>query len=452
MQGSGRAESANSGNDPCPATRCNRFRLESEHFAHDLGTQDLGGHGVEGERAALHHQHPVAVRGGPVEIVRGEEDRAAGAVDHVAQQRRELLHVRDVERGEGLVEQDQARRAGEHAREEHAFPLAAAHLVEIAIGEMRRVTERESARGFLPVRVRLPREAAEVRSAAGDHDLDRAHRKRGIRILRQIAGPAGVLLRMPRGQRLVLEQHLALLRRDHARDQLQQRRLAGTVRARDRDELPLAHRETDLVHGGNTGIRVRDLTQLEHQGAFRSSDRKNGTPRIAVNAPIGSSVERTTMRDNRSAETTSVAPPIAQSGSSTRKSRRHTRRIRCGTSRPTKPMMPLTATAAPVTIDAMPKPISLMRSTSTPRAFASSSPNASMRRSFATNASTIIATTRSVLTSSTLVHVAPNSVPIIHFSAAVRSLCGESANEIRITAEKNALSTRPEISRPTGSV
>jgi hypothetical protein len=72
--------------------------------------------------------------------VRGEEDRAAGAVDDVAQQGRELLDVRDVERGERLVEQDQPRRAGEDARQKNALAFSAAHLVEIAVSEVRGVT------------------------------------------------------------------------------------------------------------------------------------------------------------------------------------------------------------------------------------------------------------------------------------------------------------------------
>ena len=132
---------------------------------------------------------------------------------------RELLDVREVERGQRLVEQDQARRAGEDAREEDALALAAAHLVEVAVGEMRGVAERERARGLLPVARRSPR-----RSGRGTA-RGRRRRRRRRASERRDRGPAADSRRGCAysfaghcGERLPSNEHFARVRREHARE------------------------------------------------------------------------------------------------------------------------------------------------------------------------------------------------------------------------------------------
>src|SRR5688572_22661225 len=118
------------------------------------------------------------------------------------------------------------------------------------------------------------------------------------------------------------------MRSEDARGELQQRRLAGAVWTGERDQFPLADAQSQIAKRVRAGVRIRGATQFEHQRALRNSDRKNGTPRMAVNAPIGSSVEVTAVRDTTSAKTTSAAPPRAVRGRRKRKSRCQIRRIR----------------------------------------------------------------------------------------------------------------------------
>jgi len=161
----------------------------------------------------------------------------------------------------------------------------------------------------------LPPEAAEERCAAGDDDLDRAHRKRGIGILRKVADALRVIARPPCANVAAFEANPAGGRREHPRDQLQQRRFARSVRPRQRDELRLIDPQRDIANGSRSVVRIRHRADLEHQPLLRRSDRKKGTPRRAVNAPIGSSDETVSIRDARSASTSRIAPPRAESGS-----------------------------------------------------------------------------------------------------------------------------------------
>src|SRR5207244_669435 len=277
--------------------------------------------------------------------------------------------------------EDELRTRREHAREKNSFPLAAGHFVEIPIREIRRIAQCERLRGFFVVRNLLPFEAPKKRRAAGDDDVECAHRKCRIGILREISDALRILLRRPLADAASVESDRSVVGSEDARHDFEQRRFSRAVRTGERNELRASDRCAHVANGCHSIVRIRDAANIQHQRLLRSSDRKNGTPRIAVKAPTGSSVVDSATRDARSASTSRIAPPSVESGSRRRKSRRQINRIKCGTRRPTKPMMPLTATAAPLTIDDAAKPISLMRSTSTPCDFASSSPNASMRRS-----------------------------------------------------------------------
>ena len=91
---------------------------------------------------------------------------------------------------------------------------------------MRCVAERERARRFVVVAGVLPREASEKRSPPGDDHVERAHGKGWIGVLRQIAGVLRVLLRGPVAQTAAVEDDLADLGIEHAREELEQRRLS----------------------------------------------------------------------------------------------------------------------------------------------------------------------------------------------------------------------------------
>ena len=86
------------------------------------------------------------------------------------------------------------------------------------------------------------------------------------------------------------------------------------------------------------------------------------------------------VRATRSATIIRMAPPIAARGRTTRAFGPTSIRTRWGITRPTKPISPLTETAAAVISDARPSRIARSRRTSTPRCAAASSPSSSPLR------------------------------------------------------------------------
>ena len=106
------------------------------------------------------------------------------------------------------------------------------------------------------------------------------------------------------------------------------------------------------------------------------SSANTGPPMSAVTMPTGSSRGSNRVRAAVSAQTRKIAPASAESGSSARCRGPTSSRTACGSTSPTKPIAPLTATIAPVS-SAVPR--SSQRAalpTCTPSAAAAVSPNA----------------------------------------------------------------------------
>src|SRR4029077_1683073 len=112
-----------SGPEPAPPALFDGIRLEAEIPRDHIGTHDLSRRVVDRERSLLHHQHAIAIRRGPVQIVRGIEHRCAGALHDVAQQTRELLHVGDIERCQRLVEKNESWAARQNSSEKYTLAL-----------------------------------------------------------------------------------------------------------------------------------------------------------------------------------------------------------------------------------------------------------------------------------------------------------------------------------------
>jgi len=83
-----------------------------------------------------------------------------------------------------------------------------------------------------------------------------------------------------------------------------------------------------------------------------------------VTTPPGSSLGASIVRAARSDQSSTPAPPNAESGS-TRRFDPSSRRTRCGTTRPTKPTRPATLAAEPASSDAAANASSRVRSTGT---------------------------------------------------------------------------------------
>src|SRR5207237_10764309 len=135
-----------------------------------------------------------------------------------------------------------------------------------------------------------------------------------------------------------------------------QRCLAAAVRSQHGVALARAHLERASHPTVARGVRVaaRDAAQGEDQLTVhrRSRNANTGTPSRAVTIPTGSSRGAATVRASVSAAASRIPPVRNAVGSKVRCSRPHTRRQTCGTTSPTKPITPATATAAAVRSDA----------------------------------------------------------------------------------------------------
>src|SRR5262249_3394790 len=181
-----------------------------------------------------------------------------------------------------------------------------------------------------------------------------------------------------RVERLAVQEHASPADRDDAGEDLEERRLPGAVLAEDRRDRARGDRGVQPAQdrrpsGAGDGPAGLEPVGLAH-GVLRSSHANTGAPSAAVSAPIGSSAGAIAARATASAATTRVAPTRNDAGRSVRWSLPNAARTAWGTRSPTKPITPANATATPVRSDDARKTTRLVRSVSTPRAAAFSSP------------------------------------------------------------------------------
>ena len=169
----------------------------------------------------------------------------------------------------------------------------------------------------------------------------------------------------------------------------------------------------------------------------------------AVTTPTGNSAGTTTVRENRSARTSSIAPPTAEPGRTYRWSAPPISRMRCGTTSPMKPMPPAADTAAP-TISATPKIAHRFKeSVETPRWYASDSPKLIAFKAAARRSSTNIPITAIGSVMKTTGHVAPPKPPSSQ-KVRLRSCSSSARNVITpIPAPAKLLSAIPARSSVT---
>ena len=167
----------------------------------------IGGTDLD-DLAAMHHGDAIGEMRDDRDVVRDEQVRDTEAIAQVGEQVDDRGLHRDVERRDRLVAHDEARVGGERARDADALLLAAAHLVGVAVGVVRRqphqVEQRRDARGDL--RARRKAEARDRPPEQLAHGLARV--ERGV----------GVLEHDLRGAPHRLERALRLSRHDLARD------------------------------------------------------------------------------------------------------------------------------------------------------------------------------------------------------------------------------------------
>jgi len=173
----------------------------------------------------------------------------------------------EVEVGERLVQQIQARLLRQQRGNGQALALAAGERVHLAAAEAGEVHRRQRLARDALVLLPFPVPAAEVRMAADQRRLQHG-RLEGIEVsLRQQAAQLGGAARIQRGIVLAAERNRAGLGLTQAGQCRQQRRLAGAVAAEDGH--PLAGGEVEAEPGGDAhaadvDVEVADGEQGRH--------------------------------------------------------------------------------------------------------------------------------------------------------------------------------------------
>ena len=215
------------------------------HAAQRRGLQGLAGRAVGHEVTAVQHHHLVAVAGGVVEVVDGDQGADALLAGDAAHQLQGLDLVAQVERGGGLVEQQHAGVLAESAGDEGALRLPARELGHRLLGD---VAESHPHDRVLDLHAVLrPRGEAEVRGAAQHHRLAHGEVEGGVPGLRHVADDLRQLAATERRGALALDRDGAGPRPVHPGDRLDESGLARAVGAQQGAERAGHHLEGDLV-------------------------------------------------------------------------------------------------------------------------------------------------------------------------------------------------------------
>ena len=161
-----------------------------------------------------------------------------------------------------------------------------------------------------------------MRRAAEQDIVEAGHLGRQLGVLRHVGDEPGSLAVAETAGRAVREPDVAG-RADHAGDRPEQGRLARAVRADQRGPVAGGHADADVVQGHGRAEADPQAVHADHDESAlarreRSTNRKNGAPTAAVMTPIGTSVSGWTVLAAMSASTRKAAPPIMETGSTTR--------------------------------------------------------------------------------------------------------------------------------------
>ena len=164
-------------------------------------------------------------------------------------------------------------RPGEHLVQQQQFRLGrqrAGDFEPALFGRHQIAGEHVGARGQTAKLQHLMRLAAGVAHHGGadqradDDVVDHGH---GLKTLHDLEGTADPALaafgRRQRGDVFAVEDDRALRRRQHARDQVEQRRLAGAVRADQADDFAAPDRDRDVAVGNQAAEALPDTAGFE---------------------------------------------------------------------------------------------------------------------------------------------------------------------------------------------
>src|SRR6185436_3896581 len=198
----------------------------------------------------------------------------------------------------------------------------------------------------------MPERNATERHQRGDVDGPRDFRN-----LRQECDASSSLVRCQRGERCLIEIDGATRRAQQADHAAEQRRLACAIRTEHCRHAAGGELHGDGVEDAASAAFECQLDSTQsgidlHVTCLRieySKAKKNGAPIRDITTPSCTSEPPGSSRTTTSPASTSAAPPAALGTSRDEGFAPMSGRNRCGTTSPTKPMMPDTATLAPTT-------------------------------------------------------------------------------------------------------
>jgi hypothetical protein len=199
-----------------------------------------------------------------------EEDGQAFAAVEAAEHLDHLVALGRPEAGHDLVEEQQARPRGERARD----------LQALAVGQ----GERGCGQAALGVQAQLlengPGKAAGFRDAAGamqsadDDVVEHREPGEGLHDLESAPDPRGAdLVRAQPIDSLSFEKNLAGIGRVDARDDVEDRGLAGAVRADQAVDVALGHGERCVAHRAQPAEGLRDVLDFKHRASVSAPPR-----------------------------------------------------------------------------------------------------------------------------------------------------------------------------------
>ena len=191
----------------------------------------------------------------------GDEHEAGGEVSlHAHQLELRFFAQLAVERGKGLIEQQQARPAGERTRQRHPLALATRKLIRLAGAKPFKLHELQQ---FLDTRGDLRPGQARLHKTKA-HIARHAHmRKQRIGLEHHVHRPA---MRLDLRHILAIDENAPLVGRLEPGDESHERGLAAARRAEQRKELTCGDFQRHRINSRHRAIALGDAVERDQGG------------------------------------------------------------------------------------------------------------------------------------------------------------------------------------------
>ena len=290
---------------------------------HRRARQDRGGVPHLDASPAAQQAGPVGERDDPLEAVLGQQHGDAEVAHQAGQRGEHLLGGGGVERGGGLVEDEQARVHGQHGAEGHPLLLTPGEGAQVPGAQ---VGDAEEVQRLLDPASHRAGGETELLHPVGQLLLHRVGDEARGGVLADVADRVRALAGRGAHHAPPVEAHVAL---EHAAgepghetgDHAEQGGLADPGRSRDEDQLPLLHHQVDAVEHrrrrggvGHPGVVAqRDPVELDH-AATTGARRGAGSTGAAASTGGGAATAATSPSSGPTRARTVTAGKVATAG------------------------------------------------------------------------------------------------------------------------------------------